>query len=175
MPWSLSSLIGPFGIRLYSGDDARKLAYQERFLLSDLDQQTLAYIWGDSVVAECVSLYNTNHIGIILDEIKSLTDAEPTRINVSGMKEPIARLICFIALRILVRVYDTQSRLEVWSSMDDMTRNVNRCIAQEICGWQREQLYWAEYAYRQDSNDSSSETTRYYHFSVVQYVYCKYH
>ena len=117
---------------------------------------------------------NPNHIAIILDEVKSLTQDDPTQIDVEGLKEPIARLICFVALRVLSRVFESQGRLAVWSSIGAMTENINLQIAREFNGWQREEPFWSEYARRGLRSGNSSVTDRYYYYLYLcSMKYCK--
>ena len=113
-------------------------------------------------------------MAIILDEVKSLTGNDPTRIDVEGLKEPIARLICFMTLRVLTRVFESQGRLEVWASIGAMTENINTQIAREFNGWQREELFWSEYARRGLRSVNSDVTDRYYYYlCLCSMKYCK--
>ena len=122
-------------------------------------------------MTQCVSLENPNHVAIILDEVKSLTGNDPTRIDVEGLKEPIARLICFMTLRVLTRVFESQGRLEVWASIGAMTENINTQIAREFNGWQREELFWSEYARRGQRSVNSDVTDRYYYYLCLCSIY----
>ena len=114
----------------------------------DVCEDSLSYIWQDDVVCQQLDLSNPTHLGVVAEEIRCLTGSEPTWLSLDGLLEPIARAICFMACRALVKVYDTQSNLNQWVSVGTMIANTEHCIQLVLNQCTREQPYWIEKARR---------------------------
>ena len=144
MPWTLPVLIGPEGVRTFRGTQARQLVYQEAGEFLDVCEDNLSYIWQDDVVCQHLDLANPTHLGVVAEEVRTLTSTDPSWLTLDGLLEPIARAISFMACCALVKVYDTQRNLGPWVSVGTMIANTEYCVQLVLDQCRREQPYWIE-------------------------------
>ena len=178
-PWLFTTLLGPRGIRSFSGDQARELVFQERLTLENLDEQGLSFVWCSKELHRDVDFRNPTHLAVIGGVMRYLLSDIPSQLDVKNFREPIARCITYLAAMALVEYFKKVKGMHEWVPNCTRREVGEQCIQLVLARARREQPYWKERSLgvRYQSHESDryeSESFRQRYKSILEYYARKY-